>query len=196
MTNPGKVNYYFKKNSRNKLGLFVKLVSGICETWKHCRKVTCLRSRNFQEENWLKIKTLLMNSRPEFRNYRMKLTVWMIREIVKMLTKSPVDHPTFPVNQRYFHLVVIQDGCKAATVRRQIFGTRRVYGETFFANPRASSSSPLPGGFNPWISNVTEDTLVHTQVRGDPLLVVNVRFQTQSSLRDFWQDRQPEIHST
>ena len=25
-----------------------------------------------------------------------------------------------------------------------------------FANPRASSSSPYPGGFNPWISNVTE----------------------------------------
>ena len=29
-----------------------------------------------------------------------------------------------------------------------------------FANPRASSSSFYPGGFNPWISNVTEDTLV------------------------------------
>ena len=31
-----------------------------------------------------------------------------------------------------------------------------------FANSRASSSSPCPGGFNPWISNVTEDTLVLT----------------------------------
>ena len=29
-----------------------------------------------------------------------------------------------------------------------------------FSNPPASSSSPYPGGFNPWISNVTEDTLV------------------------------------
>ena len=27
-----------------------------------------------------------------------------------------------------------------------------------FENPLASSSSPYPGGFNPWISNVTEDT--------------------------------------
>ena len=27
-----------------------------------------------------------------------------------------------------------------------------------FVNPTASSSSPYPGGFNPWISNVTEDT--------------------------------------
>ena len=27
-----------------------------------------------------------------------------------------------------------------------------------FANPTASSSAPYPGGFNPWISNVTEET--------------------------------------
>ena len=33
-----------------------------------------------------------------------------------------------------------------------------------FANSRASSSSPYPGGFNPWISTVTEDTLVLTSM--------------------------------
>ena len=31
-----------------------------------------------------------------------------------------------------------------------------------FADPRASSAAPYPGGFNPWISNVTEDTPVLT----------------------------------
>ena len=41
VSNPGEINYYFKKNYQNKIGLFVKLVSGICETWKNCRKVTC-----------------------------------------------------------------------------------------------------------------------------------------------------------
>ena len=30
-----------------------------------------------------------------------------------------------------------------------------------FVNPLASSSSPYPGGFNPWISNATEDTSPH-----------------------------------
>ena len=38
----------------------------------------------------------------------------------------------------------------------------------FFVNPRASSSSRYPGGFNPWISNVTEDTLVLTST-GQPV---------------------------
>ena len=48
-----------------------------------------------------------------------------------------------------------------------------------FANPRASSSSLCLGGFNPWISNVTEDTPILTSTEG-PLHVVNVRFQTHS----------------
>ena len=30
-----------------------------------------------------------------------------------------------------------------------------------FANPTASSSAPCPGGFNPWISNVSEHTSQH-----------------------------------
>ena len=35
-----------------------------------------------------------------------------------------------------------------------------------FANPAASSSTPYPGGINPWISNVTEDTPVLTSTGG------------------------------
>ena len=41
VTNPGEISDYFKKNYQNKSWLFVKLVSGTCETWKNCRKVTC-----------------------------------------------------------------------------------------------------------------------------------------------------------
>ena len=41
VSNPGEINYYCKKKCQNKIGIFVKLVSGICETWKNCRKVTC-----------------------------------------------------------------------------------------------------------------------------------------------------------
>ena len=58
-----------------------------------------------------------------------------------------------------------------------------------FANPRASSSSPYPGGFNPWISNVTEGTPVRTSTvwpvtcdeRQIPDTVLNPRFQTGPS---------------
>ena len=65
----------------------------------------------FSGRRLIKIKTLSLKSRPEFRNYRMKSIVWMTREILKMLNHYAVDHPTFPVNQRYLHLIVILEGC-------------------------------------------------------------------------------------
>ena len=55
-----------------------------------------------------------------------------------MLNQHAVDYPTFPVNQRYFHFIVILEGCSAvleecwaAMISRQIFGTHMVYRETF-----------------------------------------------------------------
>ena len=44
---------------------------------------------------------------------------------------------------------------------RQVFGTRMVYRETFFANPTASSSALFPQESNPWVSNVSEHTSPH-----------------------------------
>ena len=75
LTNLGEIKYYIKKNYQNKIVLFVKLVSGICETWKNCRKVTCQRSRNFQYENRLKTKTQFGSKEPEFKKHRMESIV-------------------------------------------------------------------------------------------------------------------------
>ena len=61
-----------------------------------------------------------------------------------------------------------------------------------FANPRAYSSSPCPGEFNPWISNVTEDTPVLTSTKrpltcGEsqlPDTILTPRLQTGPSARN------------
>ena len=54
-----------------------------------------------------------------------------------------------------------------------------------FANPTASSSSPYPGGFNPWISNVTEDTSPHaTSERQNPDTTLDLRCQSGPSARN------------
>ena len=51
-----------------------------------------------------------------------------------------------------------------------------------FVNPPASSSSPYPGGFNPWISNVTEDTSPHvTSERQNPDTTLDPRCQSGPS---------------
>ena len=48
-----------------------------------------------------------------------------------------------------------------------IWDTHGISGNVF-VNPLASSSSPYPGGFNPWISNVTEDTSPHVMSESQP----------------------------
>ena len=53
-----------------------------------------------------------------------------------------------------------------------IWNTQGTSGNVF-ANPLESSSSPYPGGFNPWIPDVTEHT------SSPHITSENVRFQTQ-----------------
>ena len=54
-----------------------------------------------------------------------------------------------------------------------------------FVNPLASSSSPYPGGFNPWISNVTEDTSPHvTSERQKTDTTLDPRCQSGPSARN------------
>ena len=79
--------------------------------WKNWSGFKGRHSMNFREEDWSKIETLSLNSRPKFRNYRMKFIAWMIGEILKMLSQYEVDYPTFPVNQLFFHFIVILAEC-------------------------------------------------------------------------------------
>ena len=78
-----------------------------------------------------------------------------------MLNQYAVDHPTFPVNQRYFHLIVIQVGLLSRKDKPPDILDTHGFSGNVFVNPPASSSSPHPGGFNPWIPNVTEHISPH-----------------------------------
>ena len=63
-----------------------------------------------------------------------------------------------------------------------IWDTHGISGNVF-VNPPASSSSPYPGGFNPWISNVSEHTSPHvTSERQTPAL--DPRCQSGPSARN------------
>ena len=66
-----------------------------------------------------------------------------------------------PSQRRYFHLVVIQGRLLSRNDKPPDVWNSQGFSGNVFANPPASSSSPYPGGFNPWISNVTEDTSPH-----------------------------------
>ena len=54
-----------------------------------------------------------------------------------------------------------------------------------FVNPTASSSSPYPGGFNPWISNVSENTSPHVTTERQTLdTALDPRNQSGPSARN------------
>ena len=60
-----------------------------------------------------------------------------------------------------------------------------VFSGNVFVNPRASSSSPHPGGFNPWIPNVTEHTSPQaTSERQTPDTALDPRCQSGTSARN------------
>ena len=132
------INNFYMDNYWNKLGIFVKLIWKVSMRWKNWRNFKAPRSTQSRGQNWSKIEVLSLNSRPEFRNYRMKLIVWMVREIFKMLNQYAVHNPTLPVNQCFSHLFRYLKGCwdilayrRAAKKGRQVSGTRMVYRETF-----------------------------------------------------------------
>ena len=96
-----------------------------------------------------------------------------------MLSQYAVDYPTFPINRRYFHLMLSRNDKPP-----DIWSTHGISGNVFVNSP-ASSSSPYLGGFNPWISNVTDDTSPHvTSERQNPDTALNPRCQSGPSTRN------------
>ena len=111
MNNFDEINNFFMISYRNKIGIFVKLIWKVSMRWKKWSDFKGLHSVNFREENWSKIEILSFNSRPEFRNCRMKSIVWMTREILMMPSQYAVDHHTLPINQCFHHLIQILVEC-------------------------------------------------------------------------------------
>ena len=114
-----------------------------------------------------------------------------------MLNQYAVDYPTLPVNQRYSHLFRDPGGMLSHSVGMlsrndkppDIWDTHGISGNVF-VNPPPSSSSPYPGWFNPWISNVTEHTSPHAMSeRQTPDTALDPRCQTGPSARNSFMEQ-------
>ena len=130
-----------------------------------------------------------MNSRPEFRNYRNEVNCLNDSRDFKDAepVRSGLSH--VPTQLALFPPYRDPGGLKSRNNQpHDIWNSQGISGNVF-ANARASSSSPYPGEFNPWISMVTEDTPVLTSTerpvtcgeRQIPDTVLNPRFQTGPS---------------
>ena len=108
-----------------------------------------------------------------------------------MLSQFAVVIPTLPVDQCHSHLTRFLEECcdslsyrRAVEKDRQAFGTHMVYLETFFADPRASSSAPYPQELNQW--NSSEEPLHSSTVEKSerPEQNQDLRCQSGPSAKD------------
>ena len=147
---------FFMNSYWSKTGIFVKLMRKFPLKQKNWSDFMVLRSRQLQEEDCSMTKIPSLNSLARYRNCKMKLIVWMIREIFKMLNQYAVEIPTLPVNLCLSHLIQFLVECRSAKMGRQAFGTRMVCRETFLQIQFASSTAPFPQELNPWSFHISD----------------------------------------
>ena len=153
---------------KNKIGIFLKLVSTVFMRWKNWREfkdhVSMKFSRRRLIENQDTVNELTariqelqnevncMNDSPDFKD-------------AESVRSGPSHVPSQPAFFFFFILSWSWEDAKSqqSAARYLEFAW---YRGNVFANPPASSPSPYPGGFNPWISDVMEDTPVLTSTRG------------------------------
>ena len=149
------------------------------------------QSIHFRRENWSKIETLSLNSQPRFRNYKMKLIVWMIREFFKMLKRSgqshvasqPVSFPPHPVLAKPF-----SGNAEPQKWAAKHLGHKWCIGKRFRKSNSVFFFSTLSAGVESmefWYIN--QNTHHH---------VWRVKTKHQFRIRDASQGRQPNIQSS
>ena len=125
----------------------------------------------------------------------MKLIVWTIQEIFKMLNQYAVDIPTLPVDQCHSHLIRYLEGCcdilsyrRAAKKGRQAFGTHMVYRETLLQIHMHLHQLLI---LKNWIHGVLicRNHFTHQRRR-------RMRIKHHFMIRDASPDRQPQIQSS
>ena len=99
------INNFFMNSYWSKTGIFVKLMRKVSKKWKNWRSFRVQPSTLLQDEDQSKIRILFWNSLVRYSNCKMKLIVWMTREIFKMLNQYAVDISTLTVNLCLSHLI-------------------------------------------------------------------------------------------
>ena len=175
----------------------VKIIWNVLMRWKNLSDFKDLNSTHF----WWKIdrrpRYHPWTHRRRFRSCRMKLIVWMIREIVKMQNQYAAHNPTLPVNLCLSHLIHFLVVCKAFSGNAEPqrwaakylgHGTHMVSRETFLQIQRRLQQQLIRK--SPIFGSLMYQNAHHHMWR------VKGKHQTQLWIRDASQDCEPEIHST
>ena len=183
---------FFLNNYWNKIGIFVTHEKSLNEmeevkrsqgsTFDTISRRKLIGDRDAILELTAKIQELqkeinCMNDSRDFQDLE------SVRSGQSHFTSQPV---FFPTSSRSWRNAVLWE-CRAATMGREVFGTRMVNRVTFLQIQRRLLPRFFPQGSNPWVSKKSKHTSPH------------VMSESQTPVQDqrchASQDRQPVIHS-
>ena len=195
MNNFDEINYFCMNDCWNKIGIFVKL---IWKVWMKRKSWSNFKGQDlmtFWKEDWSKMKDTIHEFTARIQELQKEVNCmndsrdFKDAESVRSgLSHVPSQPALLPLFRDPGGMLSRSEGMLSRNDEPpDIWDTHGISGSVF-VNPTASSSSPFPGGFNPWYP-----TCRNTHHR---MSRVNAKHQTQLWIRDASEDRQPETHST
>ena len=192
MNNFDEINYFFMNNYQNKIGIFVKLKRKVLMRWKNWSDFKGQDLMNFREEDWSRNQDTIHELTARIQELQNEVNClndskdFKDAESVRSgLSHVPSQPALLPPSRDPGGMLSRSVGMLSRNDKPpDIWDTHGISGNVF-VNPTASSSSPYPGGFNPWISNVSEQTSPHvTSERQTPDTALDPRCQSRPSARN------------
>ena len=160
VTNPGEINDYFKKNYQDKIGFLRETRIRNVRDMEELQKSHVLKEDELSRRKLTEDPNTIMELRAQIQELQNEVNCMNDSRDFKdaeSVRSVPSHVPSQPAL-----LPPCRDPGGLQSRNNQppdIWNSQGISGNVF-ANPPASSSSPYPQGFNPRISNATEDTLV------------------------------------
>ena len=154
------INNFFKNNYQNQIGIFVKLISSLheMEEFKRVQEFRVnesSRRRLIENQDTINELTARIQELQNEINCMNASRVFKDAESVRSGLSHVPSQPALPPPYRD------PGGMPSRNDSPPDIWNTHGFSGNVFVNPPASSSSPYPGGFNHWSSNVTEDPSPH-----------------------------------
>ena len=178
MNNFDEINHFFMNNYQNKIGILVKVMEELKRVQESRVDESSTRrlieSQDIINELTARIQELqnevnCLNDSRDFKDAE------SVRSGLSHVPSQPALLPPFRD----------PGGMRSRKDKPPDIWDTHGFSGNVFVDLQASSSSPYPRGFNPWISNVTEDTSPHeTSERQTPDTALDRRCQSGPSARN------------
>ena len=180
-SNPGEINYYFKKNNRDLRETHAKSLNEMEEL----KRFQGSAFDGFARRKLVEDRDTILELTGKIQELQNEVNCINDSRVFKDAESVRSGSSHVPSQPALFPSYRDPGGLLSHNNQPpDIWNTQGTLGNVF-ANPRASFSAPYPQGFNPWISNVSEHTSPHVMSEGqNPDTTLDLRCQLGPSARN------------